>query len=200
LLTRLSWGEDGVVAEAPPGCTPFEARTIRLRDGRELLIREAAVEDATALLDYIAHIAGESDFLSFGPGEFELTRSEEEDFLRRAVESPGRLALVGVLDDELVANLNFSAGTRPRTRHAGGYGMSVRRHAWGLGIGSLMLDALIDWARAAGIVKINLQVRIDNARAIRLYQRKGFAIEGTNRRAIALHGAHFDTRYMGLIL
>jgi RimJ/RimL family protein N-acetyltransferase len=79
--------------------------------------------------------------------------------------------------------------------------MSVRKQYWGLGIGSLMLDTLIEWARANQIVKkINLRVRTDNQRAIRLYERKGFVIEGTSRKEILFYGSYFDHHWMGLEL
>jgi hypothetical protein len=50
----------------------MESRRFRLGGGHVLLIREAAVADARALLDYIKAISAESDFLTFGPGEFGL--------------------------------------------------------------------------------------------------------------------------------
>ena len=79
--------------------------------------------------------------------------------------------------------------------------MSVRKQYWGLGIGSLMLDALIAWARDTQIIKkINLRVRTDNQRAIALYERKGFVFEGTIRREIFLDGKFFDHHWMGLEL
>jgi RimJ/RimL family protein N-acetyltransferase len=79
--------------------------------------------------------------------------------------------------------------------------MSVRQPYWGLGIGSLTLDTLVAWARATRIVpKIDLRVRTDNQRAITLYKRKGFVIEGTIRRAIFLDGEYFDHNWMGLEL
>jgi len=79
--------------------------------------------------------------------------------------------------------------------------MSVRKQYWGLGIGSLMLDTLIDWARHTQIVKkINLRVRTDNQRAILLYERKGFAKEGTIHKEILLDGSYFDHHWMGLEL
>ena len=79
--------------------------------------------------------------------------------------------------------------------------MSVRKRYWGHGIGSLMLDTLIDWARGTGIVKkINLRVRTDNQRAISLYARKGFANEGTIRKEMLLDGRYFDHHWMGLEL
>jgi RimJ/RimL family protein N-acetyltransferase len=79
--------------------------------------------------------------------------------------------------------------------------MSVRREYWGLGIGSLMLDTLIEWARGAGFVKkIDLRVRTDNPRAIRLYQSRGFVIEGILRREMFLREEYFDLYWMGLQL
>jgi RimJ/RimL family protein N-acetyltransferase len=179
----------------------LEPRTHQLRDGTVLLVRQATPDDALALLDYVAAISGESDFLSFGPGEFELTEAEERQFLAQCLASQTQLYILGVVEDAIVAALTFSGGRRPRVRHSGEFGMSVRKRYWGLGIGSLMLETLIDWARATGIVKkVNLRVRTDNRRAIGLYQRKGFVIEGTIRRAIHLDGQYFDHHWMGLEL
>jgi RimJ/RimL family protein N-acetyltransferase len=172
-----------------------------LKNSHVLVIREAAGKDAPAVLDYIEAISGESDFLTFGPGEFELTEAEEEDFLRKCHDSDNQLYILGLIDDTIVSTLSFSAGRRPRIQHSGEFGMSVQRQYWGLGIGSLMLDTLIDWARATQIVrKVNLRVRTDNQRAILLYERKGFMIEGTIRREILLDGKYFDHHWMGLEL
>ena len=184
-----------------PSTPAMETRKHELKNGRVLLIREVAVNDARAVLDYVKGISGESDFLSFGPGEFELAESEEEDFIRKCRASDNQLFILGSIDDTIVATLNFSGGRRPRVRHSGEFGMSVRKQYWGLGIGSLMLDTLIAWARDTQIVKkINLRVRTDNQRAIRLYERKGFVIEGTIRKEILLDGSYFDHHWMGLEL
>jgi hypothetical protein len=59
----------------------MEPRKHELKNGLVLLIREVAVEDARALLDYVKRISGESDFLSFGPGESELTEPEVKDYI-----------------------------------------------------------------------------------------------------------------------
>ncbi len=179
----------------------MEPRNYELKNGCVLLIREVAVEDARAVLDYVHEISGESDFLSFGPGEFELTEPEEQEFIGKCLASDNQLFILGSIDDTIVAMLNFSAGRRPRVRHSGEFSMSVRKQYWGLGIGSLMLDTLIDWARSTQIVKkINLRVRTDNQRAILLYERKGFVIEGTIRKEILLDGKYFDHHWMGLEL
>ena len=179
----------------------MQPRTHHLKDGLVLKIREATPEDADALLEYVEGISGESDFVSFGPGEFELTEAEEAEFLRLYRDADNQLYLVGLIDDEIVSALTFSGGRRPRLRHSGEFGMSVRKQVWGLGIGSLMLDTLIAWAGETQIVKkINLRVRTDNRRAISLYRRKGFEIEGTIRKEMFLDGQYFDHHWMGLEL
>jgi RimJ/RimL family protein N-acetyltransferase len=173
----------------------------QLRGGRELLIREAAPEDAPAVLEYIHAISGESDFLSFGPGEFELGEAEEEEAIRKFRNTENHLYLLGLVGDSIVSTLSFSAGHRPRLRHSGGFGMSVRKPYWGLGIGSCMLDTLLAWARATQtITKIDLRVRVDNQRAIRLYESRGFVREGTLRKEIYLDGQYYDLYFMGLEL
>lgn len=179
----------------------MQPRKRQLRNGTVLLIREAVPEDAPALLGYIQAISGESSFLTFGPGEFELTEAKEEKVLRRYRDSDNQLYLLGLVDDSIVTALSFSAGRRPRVRHSGELGMSVRKPYWGLGIGSCMLDTLIEWARATlSIKKINLRVRTDNRRAIQLYKGRGFVREGTIRKEIFLDGQYYDLYWMGLEL
>jgi RimJ/RimL family protein N-acetyltransferase len=173
----------------------------QLADGRALLIRSASVADAADLLQYLEAVGGESDFLSFGPGEFGLSLAEEQAFLEKLSTCQNELYIVGLVDGLIVSTLTFTAGERPRVRHRGEFGLSVRREYWGLGIGSLMLDELIHWARAGGVIsKINLRVRVDNVRAIKLYERKGFVHEGTISREALINGRYFSDHQMGLEL
>jgi RimJ/RimL family protein N-acetyltransferase len=179
----------------------MEPHKHELKNGSVLLIRQVAVDDAPAVLEYVHAISAESDFLSFGPGEFELTEPEEEEFIHNCLASENQLFIIGSIDDAIVSLLSFSGGHRPRVRHSGEFSMSVRKQYWALGIGSFMLDTLIDWARCTQIVhKINLRVRTDNQRAISLYERKGFVREGTIRKAILLDGKYYDHDWMGLEL
>jgi RimJ/RimL family protein N-acetyltransferase len=179
----------------------MEPLRCELKDGRALLIRRAAVEDARPLLEYIHSIGAESDFLTFGLGEFEVTLAEEEKFVQDCLQSDNRLYLLALLGETIAGTLFFTGGRRPRIRHSGELGMTVRKQYWGLGIGGLLLDTLIDWAKRGGIIrKIDLRVRTDNSRAIALYERKGFVREGTLRRQIFLDGRYYDHYWMGLEL
>ena len=82
---------------------------------------------------------------------------------------------------------------------SGEFGITVQRKYWGTGIGSLMIDALIAWAKNTGIIKkINLRVRTDNERAILLYEQKGFVKEGVIRKEICIDCKFYDHYWMNL--
>ncbi len=175
--------------------------TTMTTDNRPLLLREAKANDAGAVLAYVDRVCRETDYLTFGPGEFTMTLEQEQDYLAQCQASEHCLYLLAILEGEIVGSLTFQAGRRPRTRHVGEFGVSVLQDFWGLGIASALIDALVAWAREGGVVrKIDLRVRADNARAIALYERKGFVVEGRLRNEICVDGVFYDHLCMGLDL
>ena len=172
-----------------------------LRDGRRLSLREAEVDDAAAVLNHLAAVASETDFLTFGRRELEITLEEEEDYIDSYRESSCELMLLAFVDARLVGVLTFAGSPRPRLRHTGELGMSVRKADWGQGVGGALLDGLIAWARATTVItKLNTRIRTDNDRALGLFRKKGFAIEGTISRELRIGGAYFGQHALGLEL
>jgi RimJ/RimL family protein N-acetyltransferase len=60
-------------------------------------------------------------------------------------------------------------------------GMAILPRARGDGGGRALLEAVIGHGRRCGAHKVDLEVWLDNARAIALYSRLGFVIEGVRR-------------------
>ena len=166
------------------------------------VIREATGDDAQMLLAYINDIAGESDNLTFGPGEFTMGIKEEAEFLERSLRSDNCLYLLALDGERIIGSLNFVAGSRPRVAHAGEFGISVRRECWNEGVGSALLSALLNWAQGqkTGIRKINLVVRADNESAIALYKKFGFVKEGKTCRLFRFDDEFVDGLHMGLCI
>lgn len=176
-------------------------KNIKLKDGREVVLREAAKADAAAMLKYIDTISRESDNLTFGEGEFILSVEEEENIIEGRRNTDNALFLIAEVNGEIVGNLSFSAGSRRRVKHTGEFGVSVRKDYWGLGLGRALIEYMLDWAKASGIVrKINLRVRTDNENAIKLYKSLGFAMEGRISREFMINNEFFDSYQMGLEL
>lgn len=166
---------------------------------KKLLIRKAIKSDAKALIDYINVIGGESDFLTFGIGEFEKSVEEEEEFIDDAMNKDNSLFIIAEADHKVVGCLNFSGGPRQRTAHIGEFGVSVLKEYWGYGIGKELIQYLIDWSKDTGIIrKINLRVRADHTRGICLYKKLGFTEEGVISRDFLTNGEFYDSLLMGL--
>jgi putative acetyltransferase len=64
------------------------------------------------------------------------------------------------------------------------------------GIGRALLVAAVDWARAAGVTKLELHVFPWNEPAIRLYERFGFEREGVRRGHYLRDGEEVDAILM----
>ena len=85
-----------------------------------------------------------------------------------------------------------------RKAHAVEFGVGVLQDYWGLGLGSALLRACIDWADANDVHKINLNVIATNEKAVALYERYGFELEGRLRHDKRLSdGKYYDTIMMG---
>ena len=165
------------------------------------MIREARGRDAGAVLEYLDLISQETDFLSFGPGEFRLTEKEEFDYLEKCRGAENCLYLLALLEGTVIGTLTFEAGTRPRIQHAGEFGISVLRKYWSIGVASSLIDSLLEWSIDGNrIRKINLRVRADNYRAITLYKQKGFVVEGILKNEIFINNTFYDNLWMGLKL
>ena len=80
--------------------------------------------------------------------------------------------------------------------HRGHVGMGVHPHYRGRGLGTRLLSACLDKARAQGLTRIELEVRADNTHAIHLYRKLGFVEEGRMRQAMRIDGTYFDTLLM----
>ncbi len=65
--------------------------------------------------------------------------------------------------------------------------MSVGREHRGQGIGTALLETLLEWARESPIIeKVGLSVLSKNRRAIGLYEKLGFVAEGRRSREVKL--------------
>lgn len=178
-----------------------DPKTITLSSGEVLMIREARSEHAQELIDYFNEIAGETNFLSFGAGEFRYTKQEEEQVLRHYQEQDNQIYLIALIRRQIVGAINLHANQKSRMKHIGEFGISVRKKHWNKGIGYLLLQELISWAEInKAIRKINLTVQVENEKAIALYEKFGFEVEGRIRRDSYIDGVFYDTYRMGKLI
>lgn len=168
-------------------------------NNEKVIIRKSNKSDAKALIQYLSVIGGESDYLTFGAGQFTLTVEQEEKYIENTLNMNNALGLVAVVNEKVVGNLNFTGGPRQRIAHVGEFGVSVLKEYWGNGIGEELIKYLIDWSKESEVIrKINLRTRSDNTRGINLYKKLGFMEEGVITRDFLINGEFYDSLAMGL--
>lgn len=104
--------------------------------------------------------------------------------------------LCAIADDELVAWGSLAVHADMARRHTAQLGVVVARAWWGRRVGSALMRELLnladDWLN---LQRVELSVFTGNARAVELYERHGFAIEGTQR-ALALREGRYTDAYL----
>lgn len=174
-------------------------KNYKLKNNKDIIIRKANVEDASKMIEYLNKIAGESDFLTFGEGEINITIEREKVIIEDTLKADNKLFIIAETEGIIVGNLNFSGGARQRIRHVGEFGVSVLKGYWGMGIGKELIQYLICWAKESHIIsKINLRTREDNKNAIKLYHELGFKTEGILTRDFYVKGQYYSSITMGL--
>lgn len=176
----------------------MQTKKFTLRDGRRLNISEGRKADAAALIRFCNCISKETDFLSFGEGEFGYTLKKEQEFLENNRKSRNSIFLVAKVDGKIVGTCGIHGKDKPRIKHIADFGISVLKEFWGIGIGSYLIETIIDWACKNGLRKLNLTVREGNSRARHLYKKFGFKKEGTQKRGLRIKDRFYDLDYMGL--
>jgi RimJ/RimL family protein N-acetyltransferase len=167
-----------------------------------LRIRPATPDDAAACIEHAKNVIEEfPEYLSFNPGEFDYTPEQERKILADAAASDNAAFLLAEIDGQVVGLLNYSGGKRQASRHAVVLGISVRKAWCERGVGTALLRAAIEHARAGGVVKrIELAVFAQNRRAIHVYEKLGFRHEGRRRNAVYKNGRYHDDLLMALLL
>ena len=159
------------------------AETVVLKDGVELLVRNAGASDARALRETMRRTHSETDYLLSYPDEQSADDEQEARSLAETERSDDEVELVAVVDGKIVGSAGVAAvGSRCKVAHRARFGISVLKELWGMGIGRVLTEACIDCARRAGYAQLELEVVADNERAMSLYRRAGFVEYGRNPR------------------
>ncbi len=132
-------------------------------------IRDANAQDAQAIVELIQEMAR-------GAGE---TSSLTPDYVQSYLSYPVGSVLLAIQDGQVLGLLSYSV--RPDLYHAGNCGLIeeivVRGDARRKGVGSALIEAVLERARNGHWAEVGLGVMPDNEQAIKLYKKLGFTDE-----------------------
>ena len=161
---------------------------------QEVIVEEAQLSDAKALVDLLSQVSQETDFVV---AETILSQEDMEIFLERHLESINEICLVVRVGKELAGVLNVSSVSSPQTNHIGDIFIAVQEKYWGYGLGSLLMEVALDWACHTPVIRrLELTVQARNSRAVHLYEKFGFKIEATKERGAKTKDGEFLDVYL----
>ncbi len=130
-----------------------------------------------------------------------MSIAEEVDFLQKMRSSDTELALAIALreTDDLIGIIGLN-NIDARNRHAAlGIGIGEKQF-WGKGYGTEATGLVIRYAfQTLNLNRLWLHVYEFNTRAIRVYEKLGFQVEGRLRQDTFCEGRYWDTLVMGVL-
>lgn len=141
-------------------------------------IRPAEPGDADGLVKLGRSVGAE-------PGGWLITTSDwrstgdERRYLKAIRRFPHAAVFVAESEEgEIVGRLSLARDQHPASEHVADLGLMVAAGWRRRGIGGALLEQAVEWARGAGVRKLELHVFPHNEAAIKLYEEFGFEREG----------------------
>ncbi|MDD6794851.1 MAG: GNAT family protein [Clostridiaceae bacterium] len=174
---------------------------VELKNGAQLILRKATIDDAEEMIEYLNTVGGESNNLLFGEGEFKLTVEQERAYIENINKAKNSLMLLGIIDNKIVSVSQISSQKSKRIAHNSELAISVKKEYWGNRVGSFVIEQLIKFAKDNKNIKnISLGVKADNHNAIKLYKNHGFVEVGVHKNFFNINGDYYDEILMDLYI
>jgi putative acetyltransferase len=164
-------------------------------------IRQADPSDAEQLTRLADAVSAEPEgWLISIAGEWR-SAGDERRFLKAVRRYPHAAVFVAERDDEtVVGRLSVGRDPHPASTHVADVGLMVAAAARRQGVGTALLRAAVDWAREAGVRKLELHVFPWNEAAIALYDAFGFEREGYRKQHYRRGGEFVDAVLMAYVV
>ncbi|MEO7804606.1 MAG: GNAT family N-acetyltransferase, partial [Actinomycetota bacterium] len=172
-----------------------EPRSVNLGDGRAAVVRPAVAKDAAGWIKLLQDVAAEGRYIAVE--SVTVTRRTFAKHIRDWGWSSTAASIAAVEDDKVIGHVSLWR-ERGVYLHTAELGMSVAATHRRLGVGTVLIEGAVDWARAFDVEKLCLQVFPHNERARALYRKVGFVEEGLRTRHAKLSYGYEDLIQMSL--
>lgn len=162
-----------------------------------MIIRPVDLDDARAIIRLYQDIDAESNFMLFGKDERKMTVQSIRKRIGEWKKSANSGMFVGILNGEFAGFVALIAGPAPRAHHRASLVIGVRQAYYGQNVGTSLMKKAETWAHEVGITRLELTVVEKNERAMGLYKKMGYSIEGNRPNSLLIDGSYVNEFYMG---
>jgi len=164
-----------------------------------MIIRLATPLDANEILT-VMNDAENSGFMLANPGERKLTPEAIKKIIGNVNSSAKSGFFVAEKYGLLLGYLIVRGENMERTTHRASIVIGVHSNSRGKGVGSALFNHIYNWAKQNELHRLELTAIESNEKAIGLYKKMGFEVEGIRENALYIDGKYVNEIYMGKIL
>jgi len=173
----------------------------QLKNGNQIILRKPKLEDATKMNEYYNQVGGESDNLLYGKNEYHLNEEQQINNIKKINSDENSFMILACMNDNILGIGMIHNFINKRIAHNSQIYLSVKKDYWGLGLGTAILQEIVNFANTNPIIKnISLGVKATNENAIKMYEKLGFIKVGVNRNYFNVDGVIDDKIIMDLYL
>lgn len=166
-------------------------RTAITKEGLSFDLRPAQPADKEAIIVTIQAVCVEQIYLH--TNTFVLTEEWQQVLAKSVDEDNGRLLIVAQVGDKVVGYMRlFAEWYGPKGRHVGEVGLALVKPWRERGIGTMLVAYALDWARLARFQKVTASVIATNQRALNLFTKFAFTLEGRRTGQFNISGQYVD--------
>ena len=159
------------------------------------IVRSATPGDAPALVALAESVGREHGRWILGTGPWRSV-ADERRYLRTVQGHPDAAVFVAEDGSSIVGRLSLARDPHPASRHVADLGLMVAESHRRQGVGTMLLERAVEWARDVRIRKLELHVFPWNEPALGLYEAFGFEREGYRKRHYERGGELVDAVLM----
>ncbi len=168
------------------------------KNGKDILFRYPTPDDLEGLTTFINTLSKEQTYILY-QGE-QLTIEQEKEYLDKQLTQIAKNKAVQLLvffDGQLIGNSQIDLKGKIES-HVGLFGISLSKDFRGEGIGTLLMEKLLEEARLnlKGLKIVILSVFANNPIAKKLYEKMGFKEYGNLPKGVLYKGEFVDHIYM----
>lgn len=161
-------------------------------------IRTVEAADAEKLLSMLRKLDKETNFMMYESDERTTTIAEMSERINESLKNSS-LMIVAEVNSEIVGFLSAERGFANRIKHSAYIVVGILKEYCGKGVGTRLFNNLLEWTELNGITRLELTVMTNNEKAIKLYKKFGFEIEGIKKNSMIVEDKYVDEYYMARV-
>ncbi|MGY3795306.1 N-acetyltransferase family protein [Aquimarina sp. 433] len=171
----------------------FVSKTYTTKSNHQITIRQATPDDAQELLHLKLQYLKNTETLPLFENEYPNDTDQEKEMIKKYLSEKNSIILVAMINNNMVGNIDLTGSWRKKMEHTAMIGMGIHTKWQNQGIGTLLLQNVLDWAIKNPVLRlIWLEVYASNISGIVLYTKIGFTEVGRMPNFFLEKGKYID--------